>query len=142
MIVAGLSPGYERTLGRLIFEEGLAMHAVKRLLPGRADHVYVGEKTWFERAAANRQPIFAALEPALAATDGASLFKFTMGEGATGIEREAYLAGWCVVGRLLAESKSLADLARIPEADMPSLVQEVLRKFIAAGKDRPHAHPE
>lgn len=127
ILTAGLSAGYTRTLGRVVFEEGLAMRTTQRLEPGRPDFAYVGEKAWFDRAMAERRRIFEAIVPNLDAKDGDTLFRFTMGQGATGIEREAYVAGWVALGRLLETGRTLADLARIPEAQMPDLIARTLR---------------
>ncbi len=131
-LVAKLSPGYERTLGRVIFEEGLAMRAVQRLHPGLPDHRYVGGQPWYEAAMAQRGRILAALLPALDAHDGATVFKYTMGTGSTGREREAYIAGWLAVGALLARGATFAGLARIPEAELPQTVRQILVELMAA----------
>lgn len=130
-LTAGLSGGYERSLGRVVFEEGLAMRVTQRLEPGRQDYAYVGEKAWFRQAMARRRQIMAALKPVLLAKDAASVFKFTMGHGATGLEREAYIAGWLAVGRLLEEGASLPKLARLPEADLPAVVGETFSNLNA-----------
>ena len=47
-------------------------------------------------------------------------------EGTTGLEREAYAAGWLVVGDLLKQGKSFAEIARIPSAEMPAVVRAVI----------------
>lgn len=130
-LTAGLSRGYERTLGRVVFEEGLAMRVTQRLQPGRQDYAYVGEKTWFQQAMSRRRQIMAALKPVLTARDSASVFKFTTGRGATGLEREAYIAGWLAVGRLMEEGASLPKLARLAEADLPAIVGETFSNLNA-----------
>ena len=94
MIVGHLSPGYERSLGRVIFEEGPAMRTVQRLKPGLPDHAYVGDAVWFAAGLGHRRAILTGLLPNLERSDGATLFKFTIRNGATGREREAYIAGW------------------------------------------------
>ena len=45
--------------------------------------------------------------------------RFTMGKGPSGLEREAYYAGWLVVGYWLEHGTTFAEIARIPEAEMP-----------------------
>ena len=130
MIVGHLSPGYERSLGRVIFEEGLAMRTVQRLKPGLPDQAYVGDQNWFEAGIAGRRAIFAGLLPNLERSDGATLFKYTMGNGATGREREAYIAGWLVVGQLIRQGMTLPGLARIAEREMPPIVSKTIQSLL------------
>lgn len=49
--------------------------------------------------------------------------RFTIGPGPNGLEREAYYVGWLVVGKWLAHGMSFADIARIPEKEMPQRVK-------------------
>jgi hypothetical protein len=126
MLLAKLPDEYERPLGRVLFEEGLAMHAVAALRPGLADWAYVGEQPWYDAALARRADILAAITPLLDASDGPTLFRFTMGQGATGREREAYLAAWLVMGALLKQGRTLPDLVRLPADAIVPLVRETL----------------
>ena len=131
MLVGGLSRGYERSLGRVIFEEGLAMHAARHIAPGHDVYEYVGEKAWFDQGMARKREILTALAPVLDRNDYESVFKFTMGQGDTGMEREAYIAGWLVVGRLLNAGATLPQLARVPEGDIPAKVAEAIKGLLA-----------
>ena len=70
--------------------------------------------------------ILQGLLPELEKSDSQSVFRFTMGRGTTGLEREAYAAGWFVVGDLLKQVKSFAEIARIPSAEMPAVVRAVI----------------
>ena len=124
MMLAHLPASYERPLGRVLFEEGLAMHAVQALKPGLPMWDYVGDKVWFEAATAKRHDILAAIEPQLDANDGPTLFKYTMGQGSTGREREAYIAGWMVVDHMLKHHATLAELARVPVDRIVPMVRE------------------
>lgn len=127
--ISHLSGGFERALGRVVFEEGLAMHATKALVPGHPDYAYVGEEPWFRQGMSMGRTILADMVPDLHKSDSETLIKYTFGAGNTGREREAYLAGWIVVGRLLADGRTFPDLARIPEADLPGLVQRTAREI-------------
>ena len=49
-----------------------------------------------------------------------------MGQGATGREREAYLAAWLVMGALLQQGRTLPDLVRLPADAIVPLVRETL----------------
>ena len=44
---------------------------------------------------------------------------FTMGISLSGLEREAYDAGWVIVGYWLKHGKTFSKIARIGEKDMP-----------------------
>ena len=105
----------DATVATIALSEGLAMHASQALVPGGKLESYV-ELTpgWFARAKAKEREILRNIRPKLAARDGATLYRFTMDRGPTGLDREAYYAGWRVVGLWLAEGRSLADIARIP----------------------------
>ena len=49
-----------------------------------------------------------------------------MGQGATGREREVYLAARLVMGLLLKQGRTLPDLARLPADAIVPLVRETL----------------
>lgn len=133
--LAGLSPGFERTLARVIFEEGLAMHVSRAVAPGFPDGAYVSHDAgWYAAATARRDALLRGLRPFLAAHDAGTVLRFTLGTGSQGLEREAYFAGWAVVGRLLAHGAHYAALARIPEAELPALVDRVLAELIAENR--------
>lgn len=137
--LAGLDGGWERSIAETMIQEGLAARAVEALLPGRHARDYLEHTPgWLETAHARAPAILAGLEPVLEARDGDTVFRFTMGDGSTGIEREAYLGGWLVVGELMRQGRTLADIARVPSHAMPQLVREAL----ASLRDREaHAHP-
>ncbi len=130
---AGLSGGWERSIAETVIQEGLAMHAVRVLLPGREDREYIEHSAgWYQTAMARAPAILRGIEPALDAADGETVFRYTMGSGTTGIEREAYLTGWLVVGRLLEQGRSFAEIARIPAAEMPALVRSTIVTLLPA----------
>ena len=52
--------------------------------------------------------------------------KYTFGDGNTGMHREAYCAGWIVMGKLLRSGWTPAGLARIPESSMVAAVRAAL----------------
>ena len=62
---------------------------------------------------------------------GIDVMRLTMGKGPSGLEREAYYAGWLVVGYWLKHGMAFADIARIPEKEMPQHVNEVIEKLLA-----------
>ncbi len=129
--ISHLSGGYERALGRVVFEEGLAMRATQKLVPGHPDHDYVGDEPWFSQGIAVGGRILGAITPDLFKSDADTLLKYTFGSGNTGREREAYLAGWIIVGRLLKDGRGFPELARVPEADLPGLVKRTALEITA-----------
>jgi hypothetical protein len=68
--------------------------------------------------------------PVLASDKSDDVMRFTMGKGPSGLEREAYYAGWLVVGYWLEHGMTFADIARIPEKEMPQRVNEVIEKLL------------
>lgn len=133
--LAGYSEGWERTIGRTIFAEGLASRAAEALYPGRPAAAYLEHRPgWMAAAEARGDEILRGILPHLGASDAQTVLRFTMGTGATGMEREAYYAGWRVVGHLLRRGYTFPQLARLPEAEAPALVESAIREILAEAR--------
>jgi hypothetical protein len=132
MEIAHLSGGWERSIAATIVQEGLAVEVSRVCAPGRPYRSYI-EFTpgWFDKCRANQRAILEGLLPNLGKKDGETVFRFTMGQGTTGIEREAYYAGWVVMERLHAGGMGWAEIARVPEDAMPALVEKAVREILA-----------
>ena len=129
--LAGYSEGWERSIGRTIFAEGLAARATEALYPGRPAAEYLEHRPgWMAVAESREDEILRGILPHLRASDGQTVMRFTMGTGTTGTEREAYYAGWRVVGHLLERGHTFPQLARIPEAEAPALVETAIREIL------------
>lgn len=129
--LAGYSEGWERTIARTLFAEGLATRVAQVLVPGRDDAGYLEHRAgWFAEAEAHREAILRGILPALGASDSETVMRFTMGRGTTGVDREAYYVGWLVVGDLLERGWTMAELARVPEDETPALVAESIRHLL------------
>ena len=117
---AHLSLGWRRTVAHTIFVEGLAMRATQRLHPGQPDSSYTGEfsKGWLARCEGKRKSILADLAPNLSSSSPDAVMRYTMGQRGAGIEREAYYAGWLIVGELLKRGWTFQRLARMNDAAM------------------------
>jgi hypothetical protein len=128
---AGLSLDWQRTIAHTIFAEGLAMRATQRLHPGLAAKAYVGEFTpdWMARAELKRAEILADIAPHLGEDSSDAVMKYTMGVGGAAIDREAYYAGWLVIGEMLENGWTFPRLARVPDADMVRLVAASLARL-------------
>lgn len=134
-LVADFAPGYERSLARVIVEEGLAMHVSRMVAPGHSVADYTEHKPgWHKDVTAALPAIARGMRPLLASSSQDDVMRFTMGNGSTGREREAYAMGWVVVGNMLRHGRSAADIARIPETEtqMPAEVGRVLDRLYPA----------
>ncbi|HEX6372952.1 MAG TPA: hypothetical protein VF006_28775 [Longimicrobium sp.] len=143
--LAGYSEGWERSIGRTVFAEGLAARATEALHPGRPAAAYLEHRPgWFAAAESHSADILRGILPHLRASDSPAVMRFTMGTGSTGTEREAYFAGWLVIGHLLENGYTFPQLARIPESEAPALVEAAIREMLAqAGEQEgPETAPE
>jgi hypothetical protein len=130
--LAGYSEGWVRTIGRTIFAEGLAARATEALHPGRAAAAYLEHRPgWMAAAESRDREILRGILPHLRESGGQTVLRFTMGTGTTGTEREAYYAGWRVIGHLLQRGYTFPQLARISESEAPALVETAIREILA-----------
>lgn len=130
---AGLSLDWRRSIAHTIFTEGLAMRAVQAIHPGEADVAYIGEMTpgWYASAQKKNAQILADITPHLAEDSSEVVMRYTMGQGGAGVEREAYYAGWLVIGDLLNHGWTFPRLARVSDPDMAKLCAESLARLQA-----------
>lgn len=132
--LGNLTDGWVRSIAETVVSEGLAMHVARAAHPGQPDTAYVEHQPgWLARAEARRAEILRGIVPELETSDSATVFRFTMGEGPNGLQREAYYAGWVVVGAWLAEGDSLADIARLPRSAMAERLRTTIAR-LTAGK--------
>ncbi len=134
MLAAGRTGGWERSVGDLVLAEGLATRVTAALLPGRPEADYVGsmaEPDWFARCQAQEAEILRGVRERVAQADAAAVKAFTLGPGPAGLRREAYYAGWVLVGHLLAAGRTLAELAHAPGESAPALVAAAIDSYLA-----------
>lgn len=112
-------------LGDLVVTEGLAMRVVQRLLPGHDDGYYTAAAPdWLAQARARRVAILLGIHDHLADTGSTAAQRFTFGTGTTGLHREAYYAGWVLVGTMLDRlGMSLHDVAVVDPREYPALIE-------------------
>lgn len=129
--IAGLSGGWERSIGATILQEGLAVHVARELTPGLTMAQSIEHRPgWWTGISALKRDVLQGMLPLLAKADGETVFRFTMGQGTTGFDRESYAAGWWVVEHLRGQGMTLAQIARIPEAQMPATVERAINQML------------
>jgi Predicted Zn-dependent protease (DUF2268) len=134
---AGLAGGWERSIAETIFLEGLAMHAVQALEPGHEEREYLdADAAWFTNAMTKSREILVGILPELEKSDSGTVTRFIYGQGTTGMIREAYAAGWIVIGDLLQQGKTFPELARIRSADMPAAVRGAVAHWLKQRGDQ------
>jgi hypothetical protein len=128
--LAHVKNGYGAPIGQVIFQEGLAMRAAQKIVPGLPDKTYVqmpGAKGWFARCTAHKDAILAGIRPDLETSGPAIAQKYFFGKGNTGMHREAYCAAWFVMGHMLKSGMSFPQLVRIPEDRMVATVRAAMK---------------
>jgi len=130
---ADFRSGYGQSLGELVISEGLAMRVVETLVPGRPEYSYVAHKQeWLDTARARRNAILDGIRDHLADSGTTVVQRFTFGEGTTGLSREAYYAGWEIVGELRRMGMSFHDIATTPPRGFPVLIRRAVALLEAA----------
>lgn len=136
IVTADLSGAWERSIAATLIQEGLAIHVAHEVLPDRP-LVELVEYTpgWWAKVQPKRREILRAILPVLEAKDGETVFRFTMGKGPNGFEREAYAAGWWVIEHLRRGGMTLAQIARIPEPELPAVTRRAIEGMLADGSN-------
>lgn len=136
MLTADLPGRWERPLGQLIFEEGLATRLTEALLPEfpPEDHVeyaaHCGTPRWLQLCRERHEAILRGVLASVEDSSAATVARFTYGPGPAGLEREAYYAGWVVFGRLLEEGRSVEQLAHVPAPELVPVVRETITMLL------------
>lgn len=125
----GLRNGFNAPLGETVLTVGLAMRGTERILPGASPSLYTWRSPqWLHRCLRDSAAILRGIRPFVTKADPATTTRFTYGTGTTGLESEAYCAGWVLVGRLLDSGYSFSKLAKMPESEMPAFVSSMLAR--------------
>lgn len=114
-----LQNGFDSPLAETVLTVGIAMHATERVLPGHPASLYTWRAPeWLPKCLARSRAVLKGIEPYLSRAGSDNTTRFTYGRGSTGLESEAYCAGWVLIGDLLQHGYSYPALAKIPEKDM------------------------
>ena len=125
--MGSFSGGWKRTIGTIVVSEGLAMRVSQIISPGKPDSSYT-EFTpgWLAQISKKNKEVLKDLLKVLDSENDTDIMRFTMGKGPSGFEREAYYAGWIVVGYWLKHGRSVSSIAHIKEKDMAAEVKTAL----------------
>jgi len=130
--MGSFSGSFQRTIGTIVITEGLASRVTQSVYPNRSETDSIEfTRGWLKEAEAHRREILNGIRPYLASDTSADIQRFTIGPGPTGLEREAYYAGWLVIGHWLAQGMTFADIARIPETEMPRRAAAAIEQLLA-----------
>lgn len=125
--ITGSAMKWERTVASLVFQEGLATQLSRHLVPGYPDAFYVeAQEGWLQECNQDAEQILQGIKPCLQDRSAERIVQFTMGAGTTGKAREGYFAGWKLIGDMIADGWSFADIARVREEDMVDVLMEYL----------------
>lgn len=126
-VTAEFEATWERSIGFIIIQEGLAMQVSKHIMPGEPDGVYTeNTQGWLEECHKKSDEILQGILPFIEESSFDRVYQFTMGQGVSGIQREAYYTGWIVIERLLESGMSFDEIAHIKEADIPQTIKNML----------------
>lgn len=128
------SGGWIRTIGETVLAEGLAVRVTQHLYPNLPEGDFIERQPgWLNDCAARRRQILLDVKSALASDKSEDVFRYTIGKGPAGVEREAYYAGWLVVDYWTRHGLSYAEIVRIPEAQAPARVSAAIDGLLAEG---------
>lgn len=130
--IGSMSGGWIRTIGETVLAEGLAMRVTQHLYPDLPEGAFI-ERTpgWLKDCASRRAAILADVRSALASDKSEDVFRYTIGKGPVGVEREGYYTGWLVIDYWTRHGMSYARIARIPEAEAPARVAAAIDGLLA-----------
>lgn len=127
---------WERSVASIIMTEGLATQLSKYLVPGYQDELYIEfqKNDWLQECRRNETQILKGILPDLKEKDSEKVFKFTMGTGTTGIEREAYYVGWRVIESMLGEGWSFLEIGQTQEREFEMIAEKYIVTILNAKK--------
>ncbi len=129
--LAGLTGAWRPAVGHLVLGEGLAMRVAAAARPGGPPWRYTGGgEGWFREADASREAVLSGVLASLDDATTRAAHRFLRGPGPAGLTREAYYAGWVVMGHLLETGWTLAGVARVPRGLMVRVVERALREML------------
>lgn len=131
MPLSNAPEGWLRSVAMSAMQEGIAIWTSMAVVPGRPEVDYIAEEdeTWVQSCRERERLIVRGMRPHLAEVSHEALMRFVMGPGPSGLRREVYWAGYRAVGRLLEQGWTLAQLARLQEAELVPALDHVLAEL-------------
>ncbi|MFN2458608.1 MAG: DUF2268 domain-containing putative Zn-dependent protease, partial [Chitinophagaceae bacterium] len=131
-ITANLSKSWERSIAQTVLMEGLAMKATEKLIPGLKPEVYTHahSDTWLSEADKHQIDILKGIQKHLNDSSSEVTSKFLFGNGTTGTPREAYYAGWIIVGYLEKQGMTLANLVKLSQDSISRVINNAINDII------------
>lgn len=126
LTASGSSGAWHRPLAESILQEGLATRVTQALFPHAPLAQQLGEPEWYRACEARERELLQAIRPFLNDDSDATTLRFVLGPGGVNLPREAYYAGWVLVGDLLSQGRTLAELAHLPHGDAVPLIHVAL----------------
>ncbi|MFC4640085.1 hypothetical protein [Deinococcus hohokamensis] len=120
--LSGSDGSWTRSLAALVVQEGLATRATQILHPEASLSDHIGDANWLRACDAQREMLGQDALPRLGQSDDGTLLRFIQPHPNCGLDRTAYALGWWLTGEWLSQGRTLAELARVPEANLPMLV--------------------
>lgn len=110
------------------------MHVAREVVPGLPVADYVShDPAWLAASRRQERVILSGLRARLQRSDNEAVASVTIRPGAeSGLVREAYYGGWRVVEQLRHDGMSLAQIARVPEAEMPDIVGRAMDELLSS----------
>ena len=126
------------SIAQLVLMEGLAERVTEKLVPGQTPKVYTNahDDEWLPDSDAHRVEILKGIRQYLDERGPEAMSKFTFGKGSTGRGREAYYAGWVIVGELERQGMTLDQIAKVPQGAMSSLLSKTIDSLIGVDGSR------
>ena len=126
---ARFATGYGQSLAELVITEGLAMRVVQHVLPDHDAAFYLtATPAWFRDAQSRHTQLLEGIIAHLSDSGSEAVQRFTFGTGTTGLSREAYYAGWALVGLMVDRLRmSLHDIAVADPATYPDLIRRTMQ---------------
>ena len=124
--LSGSDGGWRRSVAALIVQEGLATRTTAALHPTSPLQDHLGAASWLRECERLRDSLCRDALPRLNDTDDDALLRFILSHPEFGVERAAYALGWWLVGDWLAQGRTLAELAHVPEVELPALVTQLM----------------
>ena len=116
-----------QSVASTLYTEGLATRVTEHLQPGSSANVYLADTPeWYTQCSLKLPEVLTDLRAHLAEEGAEASSHFTFGTGQAGLKREAYCGGWFVVGKLLQDGQTFAQLGALSRPDAEKMVARTI----------------